>query len=500
MDEVLKRDQNRVTVLAGVTDDSSELITMLRVDPITKRLLVSATSASMGTVTSVSVVSANGFAGTVATATTTPAITISTTVTGVLKGNGTAISAATVGTDYSVGTSALATGILKSTTGTGVLSIAVANTDYQSPITLTTTGTSGAATFNGTTLNIPQYTAGTGTVTSVSVVTANGVSGSVATATTTPAITLTLGAITPSSVNSVVISGSSTPTLAVTGTSSISGSNTGDQTTSGTTNRITVTSGTTNPVVDIASTYVGQTSITTLGTIGTGVWQGTAIGNTYLANSSLTIGSTNIALGATSTTLAGLTSVTSTSFVGALTGNASTATALATGRTISISGDLTYTSPSFDGSGNVTAAGTLATVNSNVGSFTNANITVNAKGLITAASSGTGGGISWTEVTGTSQTAAVNNGYITNNAGLVTVTLPSTAAVGSVVAIAGSGAGGWKLAQNASGVVHFDGTDTTTGTGGSLASTVRYDCVEVVCVTANNGWVVRSVVGNLTIV
>lgn len=40
-----------------------------------------------------------------------------------------------------------------------------------------------------------------GTVTSVSVVTANGVSGSVATATTTPAITLTLGAITPSSVN-----------------------------------------------------------------------------------------------------------------------------------------------------------------------------------------------------------------------------------------------------------------------------------------------------------
>lgn len=53
-----------------------------------------------GTVTSVSVVSANGFAGSVATATTTPAITISTTITGILKGNGTAISAATAGTDY----------------------------------------------------------------------------------------------------------------------------------------------------------------------------------------------------------------------------------------------------------------------------------------------------------------------------------------------------------------------------------------------------------------
>lgn len=69
-----------------------------------------------------------------------------------------------------------------------------------------------------------------GTVTSVSVTTANGVSGSVANPTTTPAISLTLGAITPSSVNSVVLSGSATPTLAVTGASSISGTNTGNQT------------------------------------------------------------------------------------------------------------------------------------------------------------------------------------------------------------------------------------------------------------------------------
>jgi hypothetical protein len=61
---------------------------------------------------------------------------------------------------------------------------------------------------------------GPGTVTSVSVTTANGVSGTVANATTTPAITLTLGAITPSSV-------------AATGTvsgSNLSGTNTGDQT------------------------------------------------------------------------------------------------------------------------------------------------------------------------------------------------------------------------------------------------------------------------------
>ena len=58
------------------------------------------TTPAGGTVTNVSVVSANGFAGTVATATTTPAITLSTTVTGLLKGNGTAISAAVANTDY----------------------------------------------------------------------------------------------------------------------------------------------------------------------------------------------------------------------------------------------------------------------------------------------------------------------------------------------------------------------------------------------------------------
>lgn len=58
-----------------------------------------------GTVTTLSVVSANGLAGTIANATTTPAITLSTTITGLLKGNGTAISAATSGTDYAPATS-----------------------------------------------------------------------------------------------------------------------------------------------------------------------------------------------------------------------------------------------------------------------------------------------------------------------------------------------------------------------------------------------------------
>jgi len=81
-----------------------------------------------GSVTSVSVVSANGFAGTVANASTTPAITLTTSISGVLKGNGTSISAATAGTDYVIpsgsitGNAATATNI--SNTGTVTLATA----------------------------------------------------------------------------------------------------------------------------------------------------------------------------------------------------------------------------------------------------------------------------------------------------------------------------------------------------------------------------------------
>lgn len=87
--------------------------------------------------------------------------------------------------------------------------------------------------------------------------------------------------------------------------------------------------------------------------------------------------------------------LTATAFSGPLTGNvtgnASTATAWATAR--AMTGDVTASA--FDGSAAI--ATTLATVNSNVGSFTNASITVNAKGLVTAASSGAAGtSATWT--------------------------------------------------------------------------------------------------------
>lgn len=66
---------------------------------------------------------------------------------------------------------------------------------------------------------------GSGTVTTVSIVTANGISGSVATATTTPAITLTLGAITPTTINGLTIT-TSTGTLTIAAAKTVTISNT----------------------------------------------------------------------------------------------------------------------------------------------------------------------------------------------------------------------------------------------------------------------------------
>lgn len=184
-------------------------------------------NSSSGNVTTVSVASANGFAGT-SSGGSTPALTLSTTISGLLKGNGTAISAATSGTDYAPATSGTSIlygngsgGFSNVTIGTGVafaggtLSATGSGGTVTSvaALTLGTTGTDLSSTVaNGTTtpvitLQVPTASAtnrgalsaadwttfnskGSGTVTSVSVVSANGLAGTVATATTTPAITL----------------------------------------------------------------------------------------------------------------------------------------------------------------------------------------------------------------------------------------------------------------------------------------------------------------------
>lgn len=178
-------------------------------------------AAATGTVTSVSVVSANGLNGTVATATTTPAITLSTTITGVLKGNGTAISAATSGTDYAPATSGTSIlygngsgGFSNVTIGTGVSFATGTLSATGSGGTVTSvTGTAPVVSSGGNTpaISMPAATTsvngyltstdwttfnnkGSGTVTSVAALTlgttGTDISSTVATGTTTPVITL----------------------------------------------------------------------------------------------------------------------------------------------------------------------------------------------------------------------------------------------------------------------------------------------------------------------
>jgi len=176
---------------------------------------------NLGTVTTVSVATSNGFAGTVATATTTPVITLKTSVTGLLKGNGTAISAATSGTDYAPATSGTSIlygngsgGFSNVTIGTGVSFAAGTLSATGSGGTVTSvTGTAPVASSGGTTPVISMAAAttsvngyltstdwttfnnkGSGTVTSVAAITlgttGTDLSSTVANGTTTPVITL----------------------------------------------------------------------------------------------------------------------------------------------------------------------------------------------------------------------------------------------------------------------------------------------------------------------
>jgi trimeric autotransporter adhesin len=134
------------------------------------------------------------------------------------------------------------------------------------------------------------------------------------------------------------------------------------------------------------------------------------------------------------------------------------------------------------------------------------NSSVTAAGTVVIDSSGNLGSINgvtpsvWNDVTGASATMAPNNGYVADRSSLVTLTLPATAAFGSRLEIVGKGAGGWTIAQNAGQTIHFNSTSTTTGASGSLSSTQQYNCVELICVTANTDFVVKDSSGNLTVV
>jgi hypothetical protein len=150
-------------------------------------------------------------------------------------------------------------------------------------------------------------------------------------------------------------------------------------------------------------------------------------------------------------------------------------------------GQIPIGTTSSDPAGATLTAGTGISIGSTTGAITITNTA--------------GGVLAWSDVTGTTQAKAINNGYIADNAGLVTLTLPATAAIGSVISVQGKGAGGWAIAQNASQAIHFGNIVTTTGTGGSLASSNQWDSITVICVTANNIWaVLGGAQGNITYV
>lgn len=123
---------------------------------------------------------------------------------------------------------------------------------------------------------------------------------------------------------------------------------------------------------------------------------------------------------------------------------------------------------------------------------------LNGAGSITISASGSG---SIVEVTGASQSMAVNTTYIAANGGAgVTFTLPSSASAGAYVEVIGFGSGGFSIDQNAGQTIYTYNVATTTGAGGSLTANQQYNAIKIVCVATDTDWVVTEITGDYTIV
>lgn len=147
-----------------------------------------------------------------------------------------------------------------------------------------------------------------------------------------------------------------------------------------------------------------------------------------------------------------------------ITGNAGTATKLATARSISTSGDITWT-VSFDGSANVTAAATLSTTGVTTGTYKS--VTVDSKGRVTAATNPTtlsGFGITDAQPLDSDLSAIAD---LTTN-GIIIKTAAGTATTRSI-AVSGSGIS----ITNADGI-NGNPTITSNATALNTASTVVF--------------------------
>lgn len=111
------------------------------------------------------------------------------------------------------------------------------------------------------------------------------------------------------------------------------------------------------------------------------------------------------------------------------------------------------------------------------------------------------GSFSWSEVTSSTATLAVQHAYVTNRSGGVTYTLPASADLGNMIYIIGK-SGITSIAQNNGQQIFIGNTNTTAGTGGSLTATNLGDCILLACISSGSGisWRAISAWGNWTVV
>lgn len=109
--------------------------------------------------------------------------------------------------------------------------------------------------------------------------------------------------------------------------------------------------------------------------------------------------------------------------------------------------------------------------------------------------------VAWSVVT-VDAGLTVNTGTFANKAGLLTMTLPATGAIGDIIEISNMNtAVGWRIAQNANQYIRLGSSLTTTGVGGYLEATQLGDSIKLVCnvAGASTGWMAVSVIGNITV-
>ncbi len=88
----------------------------------------------------------------------------------------------------------------------------------------------------------------------------------------------------------------------------------------------------------------------------------------------------------------------------------------------------------------------------------------------------------------TNTALVANNTYSCDGGGTLTLTLPTTAAAGTIIEILGGAATGWSIAQNSGQSIQIGTATSTVGATGVVASTNAADRVTLICRVANTTW------------